>query len=71
MSAQDTDTPQSDDPETTSGTALAEEGDGVPFKMTLSVDIQNAGPCKKHVRVQVPRSDLDHFYNEAVKDLNG
>ncbi len=55
--------------ETTSGTALAEEGDGAPFKMTLSVDIQNAGPCKKHVRVEVPRSDLDHFYNEAVKDL--
>jgi len=69
MSAQDTDTPQSEDPETTSGTALADAGDGAPFKMTLSVDIKNAGPCKKHVRVEVPRSDLDHFYNEAVKDL--
>ena len=37
--------------------------------MSLSVEIQTAGPCKKHVRVQVPRIDLDHFYNEAVKDL--
>ena len=49
--------------ETTSAVAEA------PFKMTLGVEIQNAGPCKKHVRVQVPRSDLDYFYNDAVKEL--
>jgi len=51
------------------GTAVAEGGDDAPFKMSLTVDIQNAGPCKKHVRVQVPRADLEHFYEEAVKDL--
>jgi trigger factor len=54
-------------PETTS--AVIEGGDEGPFKMSLGVDIQNAGPCKKHVRVQVPRSDLDYFYNDAVKEL--
>jgi trigger factor len=71
MSDQDSDIPESDDPETASGTALAEDGEEAeaPFKMSLTVDIQNAGPCKKHVKVQVPRGDLDHFYNEAVKDL--
>jgi trigger factor len=63
------DTPQADEPESASGTALAEAGEEAPFKMSLSVDIQKAGPCKKHVRVQVPRTDLDHYYNEAVKDL--
>jgi trigger factor len=69
MSEQPTDTPQPDEPKAGSGTALAEGGEEAPFKMSLSVDIQNAGPCKKHVRVQVPRNDLDHYYNEAVKDL--
>jgi trigger factor len=69
MSEQPSDMPQSEDSEATSGTALAEGGDEAPFKMNLSVDIQKAGPCKKHVKVQVPRSDLDHYYNEAVKDL--
>jgi trigger factor len=54
--------------EGTSGTAVAEEAEG-PFKMSLAVEITSAGPCKKHVRVQVPRGDLDHFYNQAVKDL--
>src|SRR5262245_34107558 len=69
MSEDDRDTPDSEDTELSSGTALAEGGDEAPFKMSLAVDIQNAGPCKKHVKVQVPRSDLDHYYNEAVKDL--
>jgi trigger factor len=66
MSEQESDIPQ---PGEESATALAEGGDEAPFKMSLAVDIQNAGPCKKHVRVQVPRSDLDHYYNQAVKDL--
>src|SRR5579864_2132685 len=69
MSEQPNDNPQPDEPQAGSGTALAEGGEEAPFKMSLSVDIQNAGPCKKHVRVQVPRNDLEHYYNEAVKDL--
>src|SRR5262245_12393394 len=71
MSERDDEIPEADDPETTSGTALAEgtEGADAPFKMSLTVDIENAGPCKKHVKVVVPRADLDHFYNEAVRDL--
>src|SRR5579864_7735050 len=69
MSEQPNDNPQPDEPQAGSGTALAEGGEEAPFKMSLSVDIQNAGPCKKHVRVQVPRNDLEHYYNEAVKEL--
>jgi trigger factor len=52
------------------GTTVA-EGDEAeqPHKMALSVDIQSAGPCRKHVRVQVPRADIDYYFNDVVKDL--
>jgi trigger factor len=47
-------------------TAVAEsEG----YRLSLDVDIQSVGPCKKHVRVTVPRDDVDHFYDEAVEKL--
>jgi len=69
MSDNDNEASTTSDPEMTSGTALAEGGEAAPFKMSLVVDIQNAGPCKKHVRVQVPRSDLEFFQNDAIKEL--
>ena len=64
MSAEDADLTETTDEG--AGTAVAEGG---PYKMSLSVDIQAAGPCRKHVRVQVPRADIDHFFNDVVKDL--
>src|SRR5258708_4158869 len=69
MSENDNEIAATNNPEMTSGTAVVEGGDEAPFKMSLVVDIQNAGPCKKHVRVQVPRADLDYFHNDAVKEL--
>lgn len=39
------------------------------YKLALGVDISDTGPCKKHIRVKVPRNDIEHFSNEAVKDL--
>ena len=69
MSEQDSEIPTTEDAATASATIVAEEGEGAPFKMSLVVDIQNAGPCKKHVRVQVPRSDLEYFYEDSVKEL--
>jgi len=47
-------------------TAVAEAGE---FKMSLGVQIDDAGPCKKHVRVTIPRSDIAHFYDQAVGEL--
>ncbi|HET6422200.1 MAG TPA: trigger factor [Planctomycetaceae bacterium] len=41
------------------------------YKMSLNVDIQNVGPCRKHVRVTVPRKDLDHFRNDALSEVGG
>lgn len=40
------------------------------YKMSLNVDIKDAGPCKKHVRVTVPRDDLNHYYDEAIGELS-
>jgi trigger factor len=39
------------------------------YRLSIEVDIQNVGPCKKHVRVKVPRADIDHFSTEAVNEL--
>ena len=39
------------------------------YKLSLKVDIQNVGPCRKHVRVTVPRADIDHFSGEALKEI--
>ena len=39
------------------------------YKLSLKVDIENVGPCRKHVRVTVPRLDIDHFSDEAIKEI--
>ncbi|MGE3314859.1 MAG: trigger factor [Planctomycetaceae bacterium] len=48
-------------------TAVAEDE---PFKMSLDVDIADAGPCRKHVKVRVPRADIDHYFEEAVGEFS-
>ncbi len=35
-------------------------------RMELTVDIEDVGPCKKHVRVCVPRSSIDEAYGGLV-----
>lgn len=39
------------------------------YRMSLGVEISSSGPCKKHIVVRVPRSDIDFLYNDAVKGL--
>jgi trigger factor len=39
-------------------------------KLNLQVDIKDAGPCLKHVRVTIPRQDIEHYYEHAVEDLS-
>jgi trigger factor len=41
------------------------------YKLSLEVDIKTTGPCRKHVRVKIPRQDLDHFRDEALKEVSG
>ena len=40
------------------------------YKMSLTVDIQDVGPCRKHVRVKVAREDIDHFRKEAAAEVS-
>ena len=65
-------TPSDENTTTAESDVEAEDTDAEEehYKMSLSVDIEDAGPCKKHVRVTVPRSDLDHYYDEAVGELS-
>ncbi len=37
--------------------------------LNLQVEIQDAGPCLKHVRVIVPRADIDAHFEDAVEEM--
>lgn len=75
MNAQD-DQPAVDEVETDDAPTAVAEADAVEaadgdeeFRLSLTADIKDAGPCRKHVRITIPRSDLDHFYDAEVSDL--
>lgn len=58
--------------ETATETVEVENEAGEPkFKMSLDVDITPIGPCRKHVRIKIPRSDIEHYQQEAVKEVSG
>ncbi len=38
-------------------------------RLELDVEIDDVGPCRKHVRVKIPRSDIEKFYDSAVEEL--
>lgn len=40
-----------------------------PRKIDLKVDIQKTGPCKKRVKVGVPRSEIDRNLNTSIREL--
>ena len=62
--AAETDENQSTDDQ--AATAVAESE---AFVLSLGVVIEDTGPCKKHVRITVPRSDIDHIFDEEVGQL--
>ena len=39
------------------------------YHLSLEVDIQTVGPCRKHVRVKVPRNDISHFEGLATEEV--
>lgn len=41
-----------------------------PLRLNLNVEIDTVGPCKKHIRVTVPREDIDHIHRQAVSELS-
>jgi trigger factor len=54
-------------PNTESATALAEAD--APVKLDQSVEIRDAGPCKKHVKVTVQRAQIDERFDEKFTEL--
>ncbi len=45
-----------------------EDGSGVEAKRKLELDVQidNVGPCKKHLKVTVPRSEIERQFEESL-----
>ncbi|SFJ23825.1 trigger factor [Planctomicrobium piriforme] len=44
------------------------EADESPARMALNVKIEDIGPCKKHVRVSVPRASIDEVFGTILDD---
>ena len=57
-------TPEQEPPE--EETAAAEP----KYKMSLQVEMDSVGPCRKHVRIKIPRADIEHFQQVAVKEVS-
>lgn len=66
-----TDTPeeQLDVPDISEAAAAVETPE--IYEMSLDVTIDDAGPCRKHVKVTVPRKDIDHHFGETTEKFRG
>lgn len=45
-------------------------GEGVLPRLDLEVQINVVGACERHVRVTIPRDDIDRYFEEAVGKLS-
>ncbi len=41
-----------------------------PHKLDFQVDIQDAGPCKKHLVIEIPQEEIRRQFQDSVKDLS-
>lgn len=55
--------------EDTTETGVETEAPEAPQKLNLDVDIQNTGTCQRHVRVTIPREDVDRYLGNVYGDL--
>lgn len=57
-----------DVPQAEAATAEVEANQDADAKKRLNLDVQitDAGPCKKHVKIVVPRSDIDEQFEESI-----
>jgi trigger factor len=44
-------------------------GEDAPKKVKQTVDVNDIGPCKKHIKVTIDRSDIDARLDEKFKEL--
>ncbi len=49
--------------------ATQEGGEEEKLHLQQAVDIQDTGPCKKHVKVTVERAEIDNLYNKKIAEL--
>lgn len=59
------------EPETTEaeGAATAVAEPGAPEKLVQEVEIRDAGPCKKHIKVTVQRAQIDERFDEKFTEI--
>jgi trigger factor len=64
-------TTSADEGQTTATETPAEDAPEakLPPRLNLQVDIADAGPCRKHVTVTVPREDIDKFFDHATGEM--
>ncbi len=53
----------------TQDTAEAEGGEAKAPRVMQTVEVNDIGPCKKHIKVIIDRSDIDGRLNEKFKEL--
>src|SRR5205809_2697614 len=51
--------------------AKPEGADEKKEKLSQTVDIKDVGPCRKHIKVQVSRDDIEKAFSEKYKELVG
>jgi trigger factor len=50
--------------------STVEAESGTPkAKLALDVQIENVGPCKKHVKVAIPRADVERQFKESLGEM--
>lgn len=53
----------------TTATAGDEPAEGAKRKLEMQVDISDVGPCKKHVKVSIPRAEIERQYNQSLNEF--
>lgn len=63
------DQPHAVEDEDVASEGAAAEGGDKPERMELNVVIDKSGPCKRHVRVTVPRSEIDRVSTKSIDEM--
>jgi trigger factor len=50
-------------------TAGDEPAEGSKRKLEMQVDISDVGPCKKHVKVSIPRAEIERQFNDSLNEF--
>ena len=51
------------------GEETAEEKAEEKVPLNLAVDIQNRSTCERHIKVTIPREDIERYFDKELSDL--